>query len=173
MATFHYSFTRETQQGARTGLEDTFLSRSHERETAFLIRDYRKIKFTFYLLFYSLTWLLCPCIYIAINQLQHFCSDDHAWKFQSTWFGPVTYARNTSKGLSLQQPMTRKLQEKIIRKRCLAERFSGENLPSWRHATTAKQGLLAALLFTSPREISALPALHIWSLCNTFLRWNC
>lgn len=70
MATFHYSFTRETQQGARTGLEDTFLSHSHERETAFLIRDYWKIKFTFYLLFYSLT-----CISNALSM--------HVYSYQS------------------------------------------------------------------------------------------
>jgi len=78
MATFHYSFTRETQQDPRAGLKGIFLSHSHKRETAFLIRGYWTIKFTFYPLSYSLICIsnLLPLQIQLSTGCDHFCSSD-------------------------------------------------------------------------------------------------
>lgn len=70
MATFHYAFTRETQQDPRAGLKDTFLCHSHKRKPAFYQRLFKlrilgKINLLFTLC--SIYWLafliLCVCMY--------------------------------------------------------------------------------------------------------------
>lgn len=68
MATFHYSFTRETQQDPRPGLNDTFLCHSHKSKTTFYQRLFKlRIfgKFNLLLTLCSIHWLafliLCVC----------------------------------------------------------------------------------------------------------------